>query len=388
MSPTATRRAFLAHGSRALLAASGLPLASCAQDDRRSTEPANAPAWQSVIADLEKQIPGLMAEAKLPGLSIAVIWDGKLAWRRGFGVRDAVSKEPIDDDTVFNVGSMSKPVFAYAVMKLCETGVLDLDAPLTKYTAARYLEGDPRLDLITTRHVLSHTCGFQNWRSAKEPLKIHFTPGERFLYSGEGYNYLQSVVTHLRGHVDANACTKYEDGLTVCATDIEAYMRTNVFAPFGMASAGYVWSERLEQHGARAHDAEGTRLPPGKPTAADAARYAAAGLLHTTPADFARFMIEVIDPQEGDAFRLRRESVAEMLRPHVKVEDEFASSWALGWQVQQSGVINHGGDNTGFHAHAVMSAQKKSGFVIMTNGEGGGGVLLKLLLGDVMPRLL
>ena len=84
-------------------------------------------------------------------------------------------------------------------MKLCEKGVMDLDTPLTKYTSERFLEGDPRLDLITARHVLSHTSGFQNWRSEKEPLKIHFKPGEKWSYSGEGYSYLQSVVTHLIG---------------------------------------------------------------------------------------------------------------------------------------------------------------------------------------------
>jgi CubicO group peptidase (beta-lactamase class C family) len=74
---------------------------------------------------------------------------------------------------------MSKPVFAYAVMKLCEKGVMDLDTPLTNYTPERFLEGDPRLDLITARRVLSHTTGFPNWRSEKTPLAIQFTPGER-----------------------------------------------------------------------------------------------------------------------------------------------------------------------------------------------------------------
>ena len=81
---------------------------------------------------------------------------------------------------MFEAASMSKPVFAYVVMKLCETGVLNLDTPLTTYTADRFLQDDPRLDLITARHVLSHTSGFQNWRSEQEPLAIHFAPGNDF----------------------------------------------------------------------------------------------------------------------------------------------------------------------------------------------------------------
>jgi CubicO group peptidase (beta-lactamase class C family) len=74
--------------------------------------------------------------------------------------KDFVSRAPVDHDTVFEAASVSKTVFAYVVLKLCEKGVLDLDTPLTKYTPDRFLEGDPRLDLITARRVLSHTTGF------------------------------------------------------------------------------------------------------------------------------------------------------------------------------------------------------------------------------------
>src|SRR6266699_426718 len=115
--------------------------------------------------------------------------------RRAFGVKDAASKVPVDDATMFEAASMSKPVFAYAVLKLCERGVLDLDTPLTHYTTSRLLAGDPRLDLITARHVLSHTTGFANWRSQSHPLSIAFTPGTQWSYSGEGYSYLQSVIS-------------------------------------------------------------------------------------------------------------------------------------------------------------------------------------------------
>jgi CubicO group peptidase (beta-lactamase class C family) len=279
-------------------------------------------------------------------------------------------------------------VFAYAVMQLCDSGALDLDTPLTKYTPERYLENDPRLDLITARHVLSHRSGFQNWRSQKEPLRIHFTPGEKFLYSGEGYSYLQSVVTHLKGRVNPKRCAKYEDGLEVCATDIEQYMKSHLFTPFGMTSAAYVWNRVIEGRLARPHGAKGEPLTKPKPSAADAARYAAAGGLLTTAIDYAKFVMEVIDAREGGAFRLKKKTVAEMLRPEVETHDEFSSSWALGWQVERNGVVHHGGYNTGFHSHAVASVERESGFVIMTNGEGGGQLILKLLTGDLLHELV
>ena len=207
-------------------------MAACAQ---RKDQPAT-PA--SRFAVLKQRIPQMMTDTNVPGLSIAVIQGARLVWSRGFGVRDRESNVPVDEGTMFEAASMSKPVFAYAVMKLCERGLLGLDTPLTKYTTRRFLKGDPRLDLITARHVLSHTSGFQNTRSQREPLKIHFTPGEKWTYSGEGFAYLQSVVTHLTGRVNPKLCSKYKADLEVCATDFNESMKANLLVPFGMESSG------------------------------------------------------------------------------------------------------------------------------------------------------
>jgi CubicO group peptidase (beta-lactamase class C family) len=358
------RREFLVESSRAAVSLPLLPFAARAQGNR---DP-----WETLIADLEKQIPKLMEEAMVPGLSIAIVKNAKLQWRRGFGVKDNTSKKRVDDDTVFEAGSMSKPVFAYAVMKLCETGVMDLDTPLTKCTPARFLEGDPRLGLITARHVLSHTSGFQNWRSDKNPLKIHFAPGEKFLYSGEAYAYLQSVVARLTGQ------------------PIDPYMRAHVFVPFGMASSGYVWNDMFERRMARPHDQKGKPFDNKKSTETDAARYGSSGALLTTPTDYAKFLIEVIDPKASDAFRLAKNSLEEMVRPQVKVSEEYSTSWALGWEIQHSGKRNfiiHGGDNKGFHSFAAASIDGKSGYIMMTNGENGAQLLKNLMARFLNPFL-
>ena len=274
---------------------------------------------------------------------------------------------------------MSKPVFAYVALKLCEKGIIGLDTPLTKYAPEPFLTGDPRLELITPRHVLSHSSGFQNWRSKKEPLKINFTPGSQYTYSGEGYYYLQSVITHLLGTVNRNDCAKFEADLEVCATDIDEFMKRSILVPFGMSSSGYMANETIERKAASSHDQDGRPLPKGKPTGPGLARYAAVGGLLTTPTDYAKFMIEVLNPKAPDDFRLTRETIREMLRPHVKVVNgPYTSSWALGWQIQDNGLINHGGDNKGFHCHAIASPKTKSGFVVMTNGDNGPKIIQQL----------
>jgi CubicO group peptidase (beta-lactamase class C family) len=386
----ADRRGFLKTSSRAALGLSLLPFAGCAANPD-ATSVMDGPSWNAAIAALEQDVKRLMTSALVPGVSVVVIRDAAIAWRRAFGLRDAGTRTAVDHDTVFQAASMSKPVFAYAVMKLCERGVLSLDTPLTSYTPERFLSGDPNLELITARHILSHTSDLPNWRSPQEPLKTHSQPGSEYRYSGEGYYYLQSVVTRLTGRSDASECARFEADVEVCATDIDEYLRTNVLAPLGMASSGYLWNEAIERDGAWGHDRAGARLERVPPTRPAVARYAAAGNLLTTPSDYARFLISVIDPPEPDAFHLSRASIAEMVRPHVGVpgpDGAPSTSWALGWQVYPNGVIGHGGNNRGFHSHSLASLERRSGLVVMTNGDNGPELIRGLLQSQAVKQLV
>jgi CubicO group peptidase (beta-lactamase class C family) len=379
MTASSSRRVFMSLSGRIAL---GLPLLSLGACVRRDPSPAaseGAERWQPLTAYLEKEVPSLLERGlATPAVSMAIVADAKLLWSRGFGVKDRTANVPVDDDTVFEFGSVSKTVFAYVVMKACEKGILNLDTPLTKYTSERYLAGDPRLDLITPRHVLSHTTGFQNWRSKSDPLKIQFTPGARWDYSGEGYNYLQSVLTNLTGRVDPNDCKTFDDGLRVCATDFDAYMKSNLLTPFGMASSGYSYQDGM----ARPHDEKGRIIPDRMTTAIDAARYGSAGALHSTVKDYAKFLIEIIEPKPADAYRLSTASLDEMLRPHVKVID--ALSWGLGWVIERhpgmGDIISHSGDNPGFKAMTAASVRRRSAFVIVTNGDRGFEDVIRPLL--------
>jgi CubicO group peptidase (beta-lactamase class C family) len=228
-----SRRRFLAEGARALgaLTLAQHPARLLSQGDPSVGQGARDEYW-AAVADLERRLPRLLEEFRVPGLSLAVIRNSKIAWKRGFGVKDTASWARVDNHTVFSAQSMRKPVFACVVMKFCQEPALSLDTPLTEYTGEHFVEGDPRLELITARRVLSHTTGLPNLRSRKEPLKLSFTPGEKWSYSGEAYFYLQSVITRLRGRADSNNCRKYEADLNVCASDFDAYMKTNILRPF------------------------------------------------------------------------------------------------------------------------------------------------------------
>jgi len=382
MSPVSRRRTFLTVVGKATLGMTAAAAAGCGRPEPATTGDASStPA--TLVAHLEQLLPRWMADAMSPGLAIGLVRDGRLFWQRGFGVADRDVGTPIHDGTIFEVGSMSKPVFACAVLQLHDDGLIDLDTPLIKYMPGRIVEADARADLITARHVLSHTSGLPNWRSGSEPLALQFTPGDRWLYSGEAYYYLQSVVTHLTGRVSRNVCGTYEGDLEVCASDIDAFMKARLLVPLGMTSSGYIWTQTLAARSARPHDARGSVMTKAHPNAADAARYASAGGLHATIGDYARFMTGLLEPAPGDGVRLRGDTMEMMVRPAVPVSERpLRSSWALGWQVLHTdagNVIAHGGDNPGFHAFAAASRVTRSGFLIMTNGDGGAKVIERMI---------
>jgi CubicO group peptidase (beta-lactamase class C family) len=299
-----------------------------------------------------------MKEAEIPGLSIALVRDGKTYWAQSFGERDVATKAPVMEDTVFNVGSLSKPVFAYGVLKLVDQGKLGLDVPLTKYLLKPYVEGDDRLQQITARFVLSHRTGFPNWRG-NDPLRIYFTPGKRFSYSGEGMVYLQKVVEQITGK------------------PLNDYMQEAVFAPLGMTSSSYVWRKDFDQNSAIGHDAEGNPAELFKPTEA-----VSAASLETTTRDYAKFMEAVL---AGTG--LKQATLGAMETPQIAVDPECTNCtdrapkelsknlfWGLGWGIQQTPQgksLWHWGDNGVFKAYVVVMPDARSGVVMFTNSENG-----------------
>jgi CubicO group peptidase (beta-lactamase class C family) len=317
---------------------------------------------EQVVARLEQHLPQLMKAADVPGLAVALVRDGKLVWHRGFGVKNSKTGESVDDTTVFEAASLSKPVFAYAVLKLADGGKFDIDKPLNQYLPGNYdVKGDDRVGQITARRVLSHTTGFPNWRDSSG-LKIHFPPGERFSYSGEGMVYLSRVIEHVTGE-------KFND-----------FMKRSVFEPLGMTSSSYVWQDDYDKLKTFRHNTVGeptgqNRLPPKNPG------NAAASLL-TTARDYGLFVQAML---QGTG--LKPETRELMLTPQVYVREGGPNSlqhpqakrladvaWGLGWGLQttKDGLsFWHWGDNGDGKAYVVVFDRQKLGVVLFANSVNG-----------------
>ena len=314
---------------------------------------------KATLVRLDKSLPDLMAKGAVPGLSIALIRDRTTYWVHSFGVRDAKSGQPVTEETIFEAASLSKPVFAYGVLKLVDQGKLDLDTPLTRYLSPPYIQGDDRLEKITARYVLSHRTGFPNWRGDGNALTIRFTPGERFSYSGEGFVYLQKVVEKVTGRA------------------LNDYMAEAVFVPLRMKSSSYVWRDDYDRRTATGHDGDGQTREKSKPKEANAA-----ASLHTTAADYALF-VEAVMKGTG----LKPKTVREMETPQIAVDPECTNCtdrapkelsrnvfWGLGWGIQeteQGESLWHWGDNGAFKCFVVFYPKRKIGMVLFTNSENG-----------------
>jgi CubicO group peptidase (beta-lactamase class C family) len=338
-----------------------------------------APVPMSAAAEsrLEKDIPALMEKAGVPGLSIAVIRRGKTVWSGSFGIRNADTKKPVASDTMFNVGSLSKPVFAYGVLKLVDAGKLKLDEPLAPYVPKEFSGSDPRFQQITARIVLSHRTGFPNWPPDGQPVTIHFTPGERFSYSGAGMVFLQKAVEKITGK------------------PLNDYLQEAVFTPLGMKHSSYVWSPAFENEVAIGHNVAGVPVNLFK-----ADRANAAASLETTAEDYAIFLDAVLQ-KKGLKPATLREMEAEQIAVDPACENCVEGTpsgklspsifWGLGFGIEQTAdgeSLWHWGDNGVFKAFFVVRPATRSGVVYMTNSENGlsiGRQILAETIGGEQP---
>ena len=284
-----------------------------------------------------------------PGTAVCVIRHGQIADIE-YGGRRCHDGLAVDDQTVWEAASLSKPVVARYVLRLASEGVLDLDEPLDIDLAALHAVADPRWREVTARRVLTHTSGLPNWRGPVEsartagvniqvnPEMLAFAraPGS-FCYSGEGFEVLLHALTRSTGQ---------------SASDLldQALVR------FGMLHSSFVWQPSFEAAAAIPHCADGTALTKRQP-----ARPRAAGSLHTTMSDYSTFALGVL-----------RESAEEIFQPVVWLNDVHGRS--LGWGTVRTcagEVAWQHGDNLGFKHMVGLRQSQGDGVVVFTNGEGG-----------------
>jgi CubicO group peptidase (beta-lactamase class C family) len=318
-----------------------------------------------------------MAALHVPGVSIAVIHDGKVEWAKGYGVA-SVGGAPVTPETLFQAASISKPVTAMAVMHLVQTGKLNLDTDVNQYLKSWKVPTNDftQKTKVTLRELLSHTAGmtvhgFPGYASdaplptlvqvlngakpANTPsIYVDIAPDSEWRYSGGGFVVAQQLL------------------LDVTSKPFPTFMKETVLGPAGMAHSTY--EQPLPK--SRMGEAAMPYHPNGQPTSGGPHVYpemSAAGLW-TTPSDLARFGIELQNALVGKSPVLSAATAKEMLKP-------IKGSWGLGIGVGGGAAhpyFQHNGANDGFQCDLVVY-NSGDGIAIMTNSDNGGGVATEIL---------
>ncbi|MEM6541434.1 MAG: serine hydrolase domain-containing protein [Bacteroidota bacterium] len=307
------------------------------------------------IEQLESRIESGMDSLNYPGLSIAIINNNQLVYSNAFGVANTETKEKVTGKTIFQGASLSKPLFAYFIMKMEEEYHLNLDNPIYPYLATIFpkeaieAKSFEAYKTITPRMVLSHTTGIPNWTNGK-PISIAFKPGTDFSYSGEAYQHLGAAFA-LKMGIDWGA-------------PLNDMIKRNATDTLGMNSSFYVWDDRFNTITARGHS-ENKMIPEIK-------KYKKVGpgfSLYTNASDYALFLLEMLNPK-NISVSTRDKMLEEQI--HFKENNDLfietgQTGWGLGFAQKQTtnGLVHlHTGKNPGFESYAMFMPEHNYGLVM------------------------
>jgi len=321
-----------------------------------------------------------MRHYKTPGVSIAVINDGRIEWARGYGVLEVGGKAPVTPETLFQAASNSKSLTAMVVLRLVEQGKLDLDRDVNKWLVSwKVPENEFTKDeKVTVRRLLSHTAGvsipgflgypvdkalpsLRQILDGEKPansnaIRVERKPGSKFVYSGGGYVILRQLMMDVTGK------------------SFPELMQKMLLEKLGMTHSTF--QQPLPP--ALAANAAAGHLPDGKEMVGKwfVLPELAPDGLWTTPTDLARLLIEVQKARLGKSNKvLSTKSINQMLTPEIE-------NVALGWNVDgkdDSARFGFGGSNVGYKSRMLAYMNSGRGVVVMTNGENGAELTIEIL---------
>lgn len=333
---------------------------------------ARAQDYAPFEATLDELVPTYLEEFAVPGAAVAVIRDGRVVLRKGFGRADADARAPITADVGFNVGSISKTVTAWGVMQLVERSEIDLDAPVSRYlTRWTFPPSEFDVEGVTPRRLLSHTAGlslsgYPGWgpddvlpsleaslsgaTNGSGNVRLITEPGSEWRYSGGGYTVLQLLVEEVTGR-------PFDD-----------YMRDEVLHPLGMTYSDFHIGSDVTAGSSEAFDELASPIPGPRFTAK-----AAAGL-HTTVEELARFAAAALEGAGGESLGrgvLSPEAITLMTEPARASGGSYGLGYAISAPVDGLVLVGHNGGNRGWHSSLWMAPETGDGFVVLTNGSNG-----------------
>jgi CubicO group peptidase (beta-lactamase class C family) len=328
------------------------------------------PFRTGLVQAVEDAARQALASSTTPGLAVALVHHGRSIWAAGYGVADRTTGQPVTATTRFQAASLSKPVTAWGVLRLVESGRIGLDEPIVGHLRRWRPPASPfDADGLTVRRLLSHTAGlsvhgYVGQRADRPlpsivaslsgktgdgfPVELLEAPGQRWLYSGGGYSLAQLLVEQLTGRP---------------FTD---YMQAEVLEPLGMTASSFHWSRTAAT--ARPHDAHGRQIGDFA-----FAEQAAAGLVTTAP-DLARFLAAALAGPRGEPPGrgvLSPAGVQVALTAAPATDGRWGLGYGLGLTPGGDLLAYHEGANRGWRAGLALLPDRRAGIALLANGDAG-----------------
>ncbi len=306
-------------------------------------------------AGLTDRMTGILTRNICKGISIAVCGEASVLLKGAAGIQSNADNSPLTTDSVFWGAQLAAPVVAYAAWKLHEDGILDLNRPLTEYTAEPFLPGERNLDYVTGRSVLSQTSGFPMKKHPTLPTHIELMPTTVFSYSDYALLYLQRAMEQ---------ATK---------TDLQTLTEELVFKPFRMYSSSFVWKDEYADRFAHPHVKGEANLK------VRAERPNASKFFYTTPTDYCLFLNKLFVPQTSKKC-LTPLTLEKMLQPQVELFGGLKWTAGIGLSEEKNGKFYwQFGDNEGSKSLAFIDTEADICVCAMCNDAHGFDAIRALL---------
>jgi serine beta-lactamase-like protein LACTB len=316
---------------------------------------------------IEAAISKFMASTHVPGLSAAVVEDGRFEWAAGFGMADLENNVPATEHTLYRLASISKSLTATAAMQLFERGQLDLDAPVQKYCPSFPQKPWP----MSTRQLMGHLAGIRHYKSGSQDdpevgNTKHFEkqieaglnffkedpllsqPGTQFHYSTHGFTLVGCVIEGASG-------SKYVD-----------FLRQNVLLPAGMAQTQFDDRLAIIPYRTRFYDKAESGVVRNADFLDSSYKIPGGGWL-SSAVDMARFEVAMVDD------KLIRRTTRNLMWTPLKPTDGSKDDYALGWgSGMENGTqeVGHTGGQQGTSTAFLLAPEQRAGVVVLTNMEG------------------
>lgn len=348
---------------------------------------------QKVLKTMDETIIKIYNEHTLPGLAVAIVQDGKLIYSKGFGLANIEQKKPIEMDTIFRIGSISKTFTAIGIMQLVEQGKLSLDDPVNKHLKTFKVEHkDPGAPPVTILHLLTHTSGIGEVRDLRDifkpvgglgakmddpllPLSEYYQgvlrpeifPGQKWAYANHAFNTLAQVIEDVSGQPFA------------------VYMQEHVFAPLGMDKSDYLLSERV-----KADLAQGYSFKKGKftPVPYQRIEVPGAGSIHSSVNQMLKYVTALMNGGANETGRvLKPETLEKMFTSQLDIDSpEMAMGLAfILYKYGSHRVVFHNGGWPGFISSMLVAPEDKLAVLAFTNTDDG---VPDVITAKIMRQLL